>query len=236
MCFLRRCGLSAIWTRRRMLRQVIHRGLKSFFFSLGLFVSRHPVFFLTVPAVLSLSFGFSILHRYRAETDLETLLAPSHSLAKIERSLASSLFPLDDSKSHLYSDLHTPGRYGRVILLAKPGGNILLQAEQVLQVHRSVLDMKVNYMGYNYTFSHLCMLGDEDRKCVLDDIVSVMEGLRQAALSNRTTTRLQVSYPSTKLKVCPRCMLLPIKEAALHFTRRSSWVNSGSSKQRRWEH
>ncbi|KAJ1149263.1 hypothetical protein NDU88_002076 [Pleurodeles waltl] len=208
MYFFRRSGVYASRIRRRMLQQAVHRGLAASFYNLGLFVSRHPVFFLTVPSALSLIFGLLLLHRFRTEADLETLLAPTHSLAKTERSLASSLFPLDQSKARLYSALHTPGRYGRVIVASKPGGNILLQAEQVLQVHRSVLDMKVNYMGYNYTFSHLCMLGDEDRKCVLDDIVSVMEGLRQAALSNRTTTRLQVSYPSTRLKVCPRCMLL----------------------------
>ncbi|XP_034966614.1 patched domain-containing protein 4 isoform X1 [Zootoca vivipara] len=183
-----------------MLRQAIHRGLRSSCHQLGLFVSRHPVFFLTVPAVLTLIFGFSVLHRFQPETDLERLVAPSHSLAKIERSLANSLFPLDRSKSQLYSDLHTPGRYGRLIALTKPGGNILHQAEGLLRIHRAVLEMKVNHKGYNYTFSHLCVLRNQDKKCVLDDIISVLEDLRQAALSNKTTARVQVSYPSTKLK------------------------------------
>uniref|UniRef100_A0A8C3KR08 Patched domain containing 4 n=2 Tax=Calidris TaxID=8918 RepID=A0A8C3KR08_9CHAR len=200
MCFLRRPGASAGWIWWRMLRQVIHRGLQSFFYKLGLFVSRHPVFFLTVPAVLTIIFGFSLLNRFQPDTDLESLVAPSHSLAKIERSLASSLFSLDQSKSQLYSDLHTPGRYGRVILLSKPGGNILHQADVILQIHRAVLEMKVNYKGYNYTFSHLCVLRNQDKKCVLDDIISVLEDLRQAALSNKTTARVQVSYPNTKLK------------------------------------
>ncbi|CAH2245754.1 patched domain-containing 4-like [Pelobates cultripes] len=183
-----------------MLRQVIHRGLKSFFYKLGLFVSRHPVFFLTVPAVLTIIFGFIFLSRYKTERDLESLVAPSHSLAKIERSLASSLFPLDQSRKQLYSDLHTPGRYGRVILVSKPGGNILLQAEQILRIHQAVLEMKVSHGGYNYTFSHLCVLGNEEKKCVLDEIISVLEDLRQAALSNKTTARVQVNYPKTKLK------------------------------------
>ncbi|KAG6934201.1 patched domain containing 4, partial [Chelydra serpentina] len=92
--------------------------------------------------VLTIIFGFSLLNRFQSERDLETLVAPSHSLAKIERSLAGSLFPLEQSKSQLYSDLHTPGRYGRVILLSKPGGNILHQADGILQIHRAVLEMK----------------------------------------------------------------------------------------------
>ncbi|KAH0518279.1 Patched domain-containing protein 4 [Microtus ochrogaster] len=174
-----------------MLRQVLRRGLQSFCHRLGLCVSRHPVFFLTVPAVLTITFGISALNRFQTEGDLERLVAPSHSLAKIERSLASSLFPLDQSKSQLYSDLHTPGRYGRVILLSSLGDNILLQAEGILQTHRAVLEMKVNHKGYNYTFSHLCVLRNQDKKCVLDDIISVLEDLRQAAVSNKTTARVQ---------------------------------------------
>ena len=104
-----------------------------------------------------------------------------------------------------------------MILLSPPGDNILLQAEGILQTHRAVLEMKVNHKGYNYTFSHLCVLKNQDKKCVLDDIISVLEDLRQAAISNKTTARVQVRYPSTKLKVRSSCMLLPIKEAALHF-------------------
>ncbi|XP_018429495.1 PREDICTED: patched domain-containing protein 4-like [Nanorana parkeri] len=140
MCWLRRPGASSaasapiLW---RMLRQAIHTGLKSFFYRLGLFVSRHPVFFLTLPPLLTIIFGFLFFSRYKPDSDLEALVAPSHSLAKIERSLASSLFPLDQSRERLYSDLHTPGRYGRLIVLNKPGGNVLAQAERILRVHRT---------------------------------------------------------------------------------------------------
>uniref|UniRef100_G1M8K7 Uncharacterized protein n=1 Tax=Ailuropoda melanoleuca TaxID=9646 RepID=G1M8K7_AILME len=104
-----------------MLRQVLRRGLQSFCHRLGLCVSRHLVFFLLGLAVVTITFSFNMPNRFQPEGDLELLGAPSHSVAKIERSLASSLFPLDQSKSQLYSDLHTPGRYGRVILLSAPG-------------------------------------------------------------------------------------------------------------------
>uniref|UniRef100_A0A672PU55 Patched domain containing 4 n=1 Tax=Sinocyclocheilus grahami TaxID=75366 RepID=A0A672PU55_SINGR len=113
-----------------MLRQVIHRGLKSSFYWLGLFVSRHPVFFLTVPAVLTIIFGCTVLSRFKPETDLEILVAPTHSLAKIERSLANSLFPIDQSKHKLYSDLHTPGRYGRLILVCSLHSSLVLHSEE----------------------------------------------------------------------------------------------------------
>ena len=201
MCFIGGNGASASGILWRMLRQVIHRGLKASFYWLGLFVSRHPVFFLTVPAVLTIIFGSTVLSRFKPETDLEVLVAPTHSLAKIERSLANSLFPIDQSKHKLYSDLHTPGRYGRLILLAKSGGNILELADQVLQVHKQVLDLRVNYKGFNYTFAHLCVLSHRDKRCLLDDIITIFEDIRQAVLANSTFHKVPVSYPNTTLKV-----------------------------------
>ncbi|KAG7255441.1 hypothetical protein CRUP_006408 [Coryphaenoides rupestris] len=183
-----------------MLRQVVHRGLKAWFYWLGLFVSRHPVFFLTVPAVLTIIFGSTVLSRLQPETDLETLVAPTHSLAKIERSLANSLFPIDRSKHRLYSDLHTPGRYGRLLLLARPGANVLELAGQVLRVHQQVLDLRVNYQGFNYTFAHLCVLSPRDKRCLLDDIVTVLEELRAAMRANSSVHKVPLGYPNTTLK------------------------------------
>ncbi|XP_018592468.1 patched domain-containing protein 1 isoform X1 [Scleropages formosus] len=200
MCCTGRDGASASCTWRRMLRQVIHRRLKASFYWLGLFVSRHPVFFLTVPAVLTIIFGSTVLSRFKPEKDLEVLVAPTHSLAKIERSLANSLFPIDQSKNKLYSDLHTPGRYGRMILLPRSGGNILELAAQVLQVHKKVLDLRVNYKGFNYTFAHLCVMRHRDKKCLLDDIITIFEDIRSAILSNSTFSKVPVSYPNTTLK------------------------------------
>ncbi|XP_042302690.1 patched domain-containing protein 4 [Sceloporus undulatus] len=212
-----------------MLRQALHGALRAWCRRLGLFVSRHPVFFLTVPAVLTLALGSSVLRGFRgapgaaaaaAAEELEALVAPSHSLAKIERRLAGSLFPLERSKAQLYSALHPPGRFGRALLLArKPGANVLLQAERLLRIHRAVMEMQVPHRGYNYTFSHLCVLREQEQQqqrrrgpeaeaaeaCALEDVVAVLEELRlqqQAALaSNKSAARgLPLSYPNTRLK------------------------------------
>ncbi|GCB62187.1 hypothetical protein scyTo_0009475 [Scyliorhinus torazame] len=125
-----------------MLRQVVHSGLKGCFYWLGLFVSRHPVFFLTVPSILSILFGATFLNKFQRETDLELLVSPKHSLAKIERTLVNSLFSINQSKNNLYSDLHTPGRYGRVVLTSPSGADILERADQILQMHKAVLEMR----------------------------------------------------------------------------------------------
>lgn len=103
-----------------MLRQVLHAGLRTSFHALGRFVASHPVFFASAPVLLSILLGASF-SRYRVEEDVESLLAPKHSLAKIEGNLVESLFPVNRSKHALYSDLQTPGRYGRVIITARKG-------------------------------------------------------------------------------------------------------------------
>lgn len=119
-------GLSGRWQsleprpRARMLRQVLHAGLRTSFHALGRFVASHPVFFASAPVLLSILLGASF-SRYRVEEDVESLLAPKHSLAKIEGNLVESLFPVNRSKHALYSDLQTPGRYGRVIITARKG-------------------------------------------------------------------------------------------------------------------
>uniref|UniRef100_A0A803JL08 Patched domain containing 1 n=1 Tax=Xenopus tropicalis TaxID=8364 RepID=A0A803JL08_XENTR len=116
--------LSSLCTR--MLRKVLHRGLRNCFSRLGFFIASHPVFFISAPVLISILLGASF-SRYRVEENIEYLLAPKHSLAKIERNLVDSLFPVNRSKHRLYSDLQTPGRYGRVIITSSRRANMLDQ-------------------------------------------------------------------------------------------------------------
>lgn len=117
-----------------MLRQAVQEGLRAFFHKLGHFVANHPVFFASAPVLLSVLLGASF-SRYRIEEEVEHLLAPKHSLAKIEGNLVDSLFPINRSKHTLYSDLQTPGRYGRVIVTSRRGS--------VLEPHHIDLILKV---------------------------------------------------------------------------------------------
>ncbi|KAI1903154.1 hypothetical protein AGOR_G00024290 [Albula goreensis] len=114
-----------LWLQSRMLRQVLREGLRTSFNKLGHFVANHPVFFLSAPVLISILLGASF-SRYRVEENVERLLAPKHSLAKIEGNLVDSLFPVNRSKHTLYSDLQTPGRYGKVIVTTGRG-NVLDQ-------------------------------------------------------------------------------------------------------------
>uniref|UniRef100_A0A4W5KNG6 Uncharacterized protein n=1 Tax=Hucho hucho TaxID=62062 RepID=A0A4W5KNG6_9TELE len=85
-----------------MLRQVLQAGLRSSFQALGRFVASHPVFFASAPVLVSVLLGASF-SRYRVEGNVESLLVPKHSLAKIEGNLVDSLFPVNRSVIYYYS-------------------------------------------------------------------------------------------------------------------------------------
>nr|XP_004551887.1 patched domain-containing protein 1 isoform X1 [Maylandia zebra] len=200
-------GLSGRWERleprprARMLRQVLHAGLRTSFHALGRFVASHPVFFASAPVLLSILLGSSF-SRYRVEEDVESLLAPKHSLAKIEGNLVDSLFPVNRSKHALYSDLQTPGRYGRVIITTRKGSVMdPVHLDAILKLHRRIYQMQVTvpatgFNSFNYSFSNLCLLDDKN-VCIIDDIIRAMEEIQSARNSNRSVPVLR--YPITQL-------------------------------------
>ncbi|XP_035272225.1 patched domain-containing protein 1 [Anguilla anguilla] len=186
-----------LWIYSRMLRQVFHEVLRTSFYKLGHFVANHPVFFATAPVLISILLGASF-SRYRIEENVEYLLAPKHSLAKIEGNLVDSLFPINKSKHTLYSDLQTPGRYGRVIVTSGRG-SVLDQhhIDVVLKLHNTITKIQVHMLGFNYSFVHLCLL-DDHKSCIVDDILRVLEELRAARASNRSAP--PVRYPIARLQ------------------------------------
>ncbi|KPP60351.1 hypothetical protein Z043_121658, partial [Scleropages formosus] len=182
----------------------------------GHFVANHPVFFASAPVLISILLGASF-SRYRIEENVEHLLAPKHSLAKIEGNLVDSLFPVNRSKHTLYSDLQTPGRYGRVIVTTGRGSvldqhhvDLILSVSRsvawwsdgrafvnFVRLHSAITKIQVDMLGFNYTFSHLCLL-DENNSCIVDDILRVLEEIRAWRASNRSAPALR--YPITRLQ------------------------------------
>uniref|UniRef100_A0A672YQR3 Patched domain containing 1 n=1 Tax=Sphaeramia orbicularis TaxID=375764 RepID=A0A672YQR3_9TELE len=180
-----------------MLRQVLHAGLRTSFHALGRFVASHPVFFASAPVLLSILLGASF-SRYRVEEDVESLLAPKHSLAKIEGNLVDSLFPVNRSKHALYSDLQTPGRYGRVIVTTRKGSVLdPVHLDTILKMQVTVPATGLN--SFNYSFSYLC-LPDDKNICIIDDIIRAMEEIQSARTSNLfmdTPTIFEISFGVT---------------------------------------
>ncbi|XP_061424905.1 patched domain-containing protein 1-like [Lethenteron reissneri] len=182
-----------------MLRQTLRCTLKTCFNRLGFFVSRHPVFFASAPLLLSVLLGAS-LSRYEVEGSMESLFAPQHSLAKHERRLVDSLFPINGSRHMLFTDLHSPGRYGRLVVTSRSGRDVLdaPAVDAILRAHAGVLGMRVSALGFNYTYAHICTL-DASSRCLQDALVDVLEQMRRSTSGNRSVAGFRPTYPTTRL-------------------------------------
>lgn len=64
-------------------------------------------------------------------------------------------------------------------------------------MHAAVTRIQVPRPGFNYTFAHICILNN-DKTCIVDDIVHVLEELKNARATNRTN--FAITYPITHLK------------------------------------
>ncbi|CAN0150524.1 unnamed protein product [Lampetra fluviatilis] len=182
-----------------MLRQTLRCTLKTCFNRLGFFVSRHPVFFASAPLLLSVLLGAS-LSRYEVEGSMESLFAPQHSLAKHERRLVDSLFPINGSRHMLFTDLHSPGRYGRLVVTSRSGRDVLdaPAVDAILRAHAGVLGMRVSALGFNYTYAHICTL-DASSRCLQDALVDVLEQMWRSTSGNRSAAGFRPTYPTTRL-------------------------------------
>ena len=174
-----------------MLRQAVRAGLRGCLRRLGLFVSKHPVFFLATPVLLSALLGSS-LSRYELEDAPESLFAPEHSLARLERGFARSIFPDNRSATPaalLFDGLHVPGRYGRLVATTVSGrgraqgppsrsdrgvlGTAVARA--VLRVHSAVVDMRVPVHGFNYTYTRVCAQNGANGRCAQDPAIDMLK-------------------------------------------------------------
>ncbi|KAG8137279.1 hypothetical protein E2320_004530 [Naja naja] len=64
-------------------------------------------------------------------------------------------------------------------------------------LHSAVTRIQVQRPGFNYTFAHICILNN-DKSCIVDDIVHILKELKAARLSNQTN--FAITYPITHLK------------------------------------
>uniref|UniRef100_A0A8C5SVK7 Uncharacterized protein n=1 Tax=Laticauda laticaudata TaxID=8630 RepID=A0A8C5SVK7_LATLA len=64
-------------------------------------------------------------------------------------------------------------------------------------LHSAVTRIQVQRPGFNYTFAHICILNN-DKSCIVDDIVHILKELKAARLSNQTN--FTITYPITHLK------------------------------------
>ena len=105
--------------------------------------------------VLALCTGFS---HFQTEYDVKVLYTPDNARSKDELSVVRRLFANDDSVLRMT----TLGEYGRVIVTAKGGGNVLAENvfREVEQLDRDIRAITVHGSGSTFNYSSLCTQTD----------------------------------------------------------------------------
>ncbi|XP_054574903.1 patched domain-containing protein 1-like [Eptesicus fuscus] len=67
----------------------------------------------------------------------------------------------------------------------------------ILKLHAAVTKIQVPRPGFNYTFAHICVMNN-DKTCIVDDIVHVLEELKNVWATNQTN--FAITYPIIHLK------------------------------------
>ncbi|XP_026685942.1 patched domain-containing protein 1-like [Diaphorina citri] len=84
--------------------------LKRLFFKLGVFIARHPGYFIIVPILLTI-ICITGFQRIFFEMDPEYLFSPQHGPGKTERAIVEQYFKMNYSARFNPTRITRPGRY-----------------------------------------------------------------------------------------------------------------------------
>ncbi|XP_077994821.1 patched domain-containing protein 3-like [Glandiceps talaboti] len=138
--------------------------LSKLFNRYGRFIGKHPLWFLIVPILVAMALASGMVF-FHQNTDVEYLFTPEGSQAMKDRDRAEELFPLNDDDEFDAVRQNTLGRYGRLIVTAKDGGNVLSEGIllEIIELHNYVTKIEISDDGQKYKFEDLC--GKFDGSC-----------------------------------------------------------------------
>ncbi|XP_040169198.1 patched domain-containing protein 3 [Anopheles arabiensis] len=157
------CGISCV-----------DNALNKSFFKLGLFIGRHPGYFLIVPVLLALlcMTGFQ---QIKYEIDPEYLFSPVRGEGKSERAIVESYFKVNYTHRFNVGRITRPGRFGRVIVISKDEHNKNLLRSEVWQELRLldgiIQNATVQYDGESFTYREACARWENE--CFTNDILNL---------------------------------------------------------------
>ncbi|XP_070560774.1 patched domain-containing protein 3-like [Ptychodera flava] len=138
----------------------------------GRFIGHHPLPFLLVPIFVAMGLAAGMVF-FKENTDVEYLFTPDDSQAMKDRTRSEELFPLNDDDEFQSLRQHRLGRYGRLILTSRDGGNVLRESvlREILEINSYVLKLNTTDDGERYQFEELC--GKWDGTCNQNIILSL---------------------------------------------------------------
>lgn len=144
------------------------------FFRVGLFVGRHPGYFIIVPVLLT-ALCMTGYQRVRYEMDPEYLFCPINGEAKAERAVVEKYFKTNYSSRFNVGRITRPGRFGRVIAIPRHGNDMLKREiwEELRMLDNIVRNATVKWDGDGGDFQYEQVCARWQDNCFTNDILNL---------------------------------------------------------------
>jgi hypothetical protein len=164
--------------------------LAGLFYKLGVQVALRPGYFLLIPPLIAAlcATGFQ---QIEYEMDPEYLFSPVNGHGKVERQIVESFFPPNDTSRFNVGRITRPGRFGRVIIVPKDGGDNMLKTDiwrelrlldDIIQNATATLD------GDTFTYREACARWVDE--CFRNDVLEL-----DAVLPEVENGSLRLTFP-----------------------------------------
>lgn len=146
--------------------------LARLFYKLGVQVATRPGYFLLIPPLVAALFATGF-QRIDYEIDPEYLFSPVNGHGKVERRIVEHFFPPNDTTRFNVGRITRAGRFGRVIIVAKDGGNMLRTDmwREMRILDDIIQNATAEYDGEYYTYRECCARWQDE--CFRNDVLEL---------------------------------------------------------------
>ncbi|XP_023294117.2 patched domain-containing protein 3 [Lucilia cuprina] len=156
------CGISCV-----------DKTLNKTFFHLGVFIAKHPGYFIIVPILLTL-LCITGYQQLKYQIDPEYLFSPINGEGKAERAIVEQYFKVNYTHRFNVGRITRPGRFGRVIVIPKDGNDNMIRREifqELRQLDNIIQNATVTYEGETFTYKDTCARWENE--CFENDILNL---------------------------------------------------------------
>ncbi|TMW49794.1 hypothetical protein DOY81_005151, partial [Sarcophaga bullata] len=156
------CGISCV-----------DKTLNKTFYHLGVFIAKHPGYFVIVPILLTL-LCMTGYQQLKYQIDPEYLFSPINGEGKAERAIVEQYFKVNYTHRFNVGRITRPGRFGRVIVIPKDGDENMIRREifqELRQLDNIIQNATVTYDGETFTYKDTCARWENE--CFENDILNL---------------------------------------------------------------
>ncbi|XP_068145808.1 patched domain-containing protein 3 [Drosophila tropicalis] len=173
------CGISCV-----------DKTLNKSFYHLGICIAKHPGYFVIIPVLLTL-LCMTGYQQLKYQIDPEYLFSPINGEGKAERAIVEQYFKVNYTHRFNVGRITRPGRFGRVIVIAKDGDTNMIRREifqELRQLDNIIQNATVTYDGDTYTYKDNCARWENE--CFENDILNL-----DAIMDDIETGQLNLTFP-----------------------------------------